>query len=292
MSIYSFMRDLKKLIVLLLVIGVSSSMEAKPFKDVSKKNVSSVFAEEKLELGIQVGVGFHFGNGNPADGVERSYQNALSSLADDFPTMETFGAIARYSFDYRWAVQLQGMRQRLYFKEMYSSYFYNAMWDIDVMVEYNILPYGLRAHRPWGVKGLRIRPYSITPYVAIGVGVALSNKHVTVRTGGENYQNWTPESLRQMYTMIDPANGNLAASFYLPMAVGFKWRMAYNWQLKASCQYHLGVGRDPSGGTKNADGTIMTNYADLHNKAVWNNLVLSVGVVYSFGEHKRMLAGY
>ena len=119
MSIYSFMRDFKKLIVLLLVIGVSSSMEAKPFKGASKKSMSSVFAEEKLELGLQVGVGFHFGNGNPADGVERSYQNALPSLADDFPTMETFGAIARYSFDYRWAVQLQGMRQRLYFKEMF-----------------------------------------------------------------------------------------------------------------------------------------------------------------------------
>ena len=86
---------------------------------------------------------------------------------------------------------------------------------------------------------------------------------------------------------------NLAANFYLPVGVGVKWRMAYNWQLKAACQYNLGIGKEPSGGTvaTKAGDEIRTSYDDLRI-GVWNNVVLNLGVIYSFGERKRMLVNY
>jgi hypothetical protein len=284
---------MKKFSVLVLLVFVALCVYAKgPSVHRTRVNAMGIDSKmkwEKLEVGLQVGVGFHEGMQSPSEGVQRIYQNALQQFADVFPMMETFGAVVRYSFDYHWAVQLQGMRQRIYFKEEGAGYYYNAMWDLDVTAEYNFLPYGLRAHRPRGVKGLRIRPYPATPYVFMGVGVAMSNKYSPLRGMGSAVADWKPEDLLKMYPMINPVNNNLAASVYVPIGVGVKWRMGDFWQLKAACQYNLGIGKDPSGGTHNRGGHVVTSYDDM-TVGVWNNVVLSIGVIYNFGqEPKRML---
>ena len=63
--------------------------------------------------------------------------------------------------------------------------------------------------------------------------------------------------------------------------------------MKAACQYHLGIGKDPSGGTvatKDGDD-VWVAYDDLR-LGIWNNVVFNLGVIYSFGERKRMIANY
>ncbi len=303
--------DMKKVLSVLMVLVLTTMCALA--KDESKstvqrirvnhKGITPASSWEKLELGVQVGVGFHLGTNSPTDGYTRVFQNALTQqetsedmvrLGEKVPMMETFGLVARYSFDCHWAIQLQGMRQRIYFRDVVGSfdaqyggklenvpypsgtYYYNAMWDLDFTAEYNILPYGLAVHRPSGVKGAQMRIYPATPYVLFGVGVALSNKEVPARQSDEG----------SMFPMIRPADGNLAANVYIPLGVGVKWRIDYNWQLKAACQYHLGFGHDPSGATKGAIA-----YENLASGA-WHNVVLNIGVVYNFGKHKRMLVDY
>lgn len=274
------MKNGKMFVVLVLAVFFVQGLMAAP------RHGITIVDDEKFELGLQMGVGFHLGNSNPVAGVTRVYQNALRVLANEFPIMETYGLSARYSFDCSWAIQLQGMRQRLYFRDgdlngEGGSHFYNAMWDIDVMAEYNFLKYGLRAHRPKNARGMRMRVFPATPFVTFGLGVALSNKHVPARM---------PSNAK--YPLINPTDGNLATSLYVPVGLGVKWRMAYNWQLKAVCQYHLGVGRDPSGGTMDADRKhIIIDYKNI-NAGLWHNVVLGIGVVYSFGEQKHMLSSY
>lgn len=287
---YRYMNKVKVLMVFLLVAICAQGLFAAPRRSAAVGKGVSATRGEHFELGLQVGIGLHCGMTEPAEGVTRVYQNAVTTLADKFPVMETFGAVARYSLDYHWAFQAQAMRQRIYFKDG-GSHFYNAMWDVDVTAEYNILNYGTRFHRPKSSRWLRSRAYPITPYVFFGVGVAISNKYAPVRGKGAPVHEWTPEDLDKMYTMIGPSN--LAANFYLPVGVGVKWRMAYNWQLKAACQYNLGIGKEPSGGTvaTKAGDEIRTSYDDLRI-GVWNNVVLNLGVIYSFGERKRMLVNY
>ena len=255
----------------------------------SAKGVDPKMHWEYLEVGLQVGVGFHEGMAVPAEGVHRVYQNALECFADKFPIMETYGAVVRYSIDYHWALQLQGMRQRLYFTEEGKGHFYNSMWDVDVTAEYNILPYGLRVHRPKGVMGARIRPCQVTPYVLFGLGVSMSNKNAIYRGAKLPVKDWTSEDLKEMYPAIKPAGGNLAASAYVPVGVGVKWRVDDNWQLKMACQYNLGIGKDPSGGTRSRQEMAATTYDNM-KVGVWHNVVLNIGVVYNFGSKpKRML---
>ncbi len=293
------MDKFKVLIFFLLVAMGTQGVFAEPSKaSAVGKGVTAVHGEH-FEIGLQAGMGFHYGMQMPAIGIVRTYQNAIEALAEDFPAMEAFGGVVRYSMDYRWAFQLQAMRQRMYFKDN-GRHFYNAMWDVDLTAEYNILNYGTRYHRPEGSQWLRARRYIVTPYVLFGVGVAMSNKLVPIRGAAskDEYGNvkWGEEDFKKMYPMINPAD--MGASFYLPVGVGVKCRVAYNWQLKLAFQYNLGIGKDPSGGTGSEVGSgenkkivPITSYDNL-NIGVWNNMMLNLGVVYSFGERKRMLADY
>jgi opacity protein-like surface antigen len=296
------MSKTKVLMVLLTLIAAQAVM----FADV-RQNI------DRLEFGVSAGVGFYVGQDVPVAGTGLERVQSYDAVAFGekntlrWPGIETFGFNVGYRFDSRWTLVAKTVRQRVCFAEYDNNamnamgtpipvektrgVYYNAMWHVDVMAEYNILNYGTRFHRPKSSRWLRSRAYPITPFVFFGVGVAISNKYAPVRGKGVPVHEWTPEDLDKMYTMIGPSN--LAANFYLPVGVGVKWRMAYNWQLKAACQYNLGIGKDPSGGTvaTKAGDEIWTSYDDLRI-GVWNNVVLNLGVIYSFGERKRMLVNY
>lgn len=229
---------------------------------------------QNVELGLQVGAGFFLGNTNPADGYTRSNEFAWMRDSETMPAFETFGGIVRYRFDYRWALQAQAMRQRMRFKESTENqdlYFYNGMWNVDLMAEFNFLKYGF-------VENRNAKIYTITPYAAVGIGTTLYNKTATYRWGLNDGKRNTP------FPAVKAKD--LAGALYIPFAAGLKLRMAANWQLKLACQYNLyvlngnldgntaGTEAYPKGGGVSYDGT-------QYKAASTHNIAVTLGVIYN-----------
>lgn len=236
---------------------------------------------ENVELGLQVGAGFFMGLDNPAPGYTRVNEFAWMRDSEGMPAFETFGGIVRYRFDYRWTLQAQAMRQRMRFKESTENhdplYFYNGMWNVDLMTEFNILKYGF-------VENRNAKIYTVTPYVAVGIGTSLYNEHATYRWGiGDGKKNSPYPAIKAR---------DLAAAMYIPFGAGLKLRMATNWQLKVACQYNLYVlngnldgttaGTDgyPNGGGVSFEG-VEYKAASTHNVAA------TVGVIYNLPSNGR-----
>ena len=78
--------DMKKVLSVLMVLVLTTMCALA--KDESKstvqrirvnhKGITPASSWEKLELGVQVGVGFHLGTNSPTDGYTRVFQNALT----------------------------------------------------------------------------------------------------------------------------------------------------------------------------------------------------------------------
>jgi hypothetical protein len=242
---------------------------------------------QNVEFGLQVGTGFFLGNNNPVgDGTyTRTNEFAWMRDSEGMPAFETYGVLARYRFDYRWALQLQAMRQRTRFKEEWEGsdkplYFYNGIWNFDVMAEFNILKYGF-------VENRNAKIYTVTPYVAVGLGVSFYNEHATYRWGLND-----GVKLNAPYPMITPKD--LAAAMYIPFAAGMKLRMASNWQFKLACQYNLYVlNGDLNGSTvgaltdvKNSSSApVYSNGGGVelgkYKAASTHNIAVTVGVIYN-----------
>jgi hypothetical protein len=172
------------------------------------------------------------------------------------------------------------MRQRTRFKESVENhdplYFYNSMWNVDLMAEFNILKYGFIENR-------NAKIYTITPYVATGIGTSLYNKTSTYRWGLGNGQNNT------MFPAVKTKD--LMASLYIPFAAGLKVRVASNWQLKLACQYDLYLlNGNLDGETAGAlcdDGTFVYPNGGVSFKgkeykaASTHNVNVVVGVIYN-----------
>jgi hypothetical protein len=192
----------------------------------------------------------------------------------------------RYRFDYRWTLQAQGMRQRFRFKEVSDLhedglYFYNGVWNLDLMAEFNLLKYGF-------VENKNAKIYTVTPYVALGLGTSLYNKHATYRWGLNDGKMNSP------YPMIKAKD--MTAAMYIPFAFGMKLRMASNWQFKVACQYNLYlVNGDLNGSTA---GSIKEGTETVYPKgegvelgafkaASTHNIVATVGVIYNLPANGR-----
>jgi hypothetical protein len=245
---------------------------------------------QNVEFGLQFGAGFFKGNENPTDGYTRINEFAWMRDSEGMPAFESYGVLARYRFDYRWALQLQAMRQRTRFKEMSDVvedglYFYNGIWNLDMMTEFNLLKYGF-------VENRNAKIYTVTPYIATGLGVAFYNKHATYRWGWNDNKRNTP------YPMIKPKD--LTAAMYVPFALGLKLRMASNWQFKVACQYDLYVlNGDLNGNTMGSvkDAKIPAEgmaYPDGGGVALGkyeignaHNVVATVGVIYNLPSNGR-----
>ena len=145
-----------------------------------------VFAQEqgsldRFEFGVYGGLGMYVGPNEAAKGilqVPRYIQNE-----DNYknPGIETFGFSVGYRYDLRWQFKLQATRQRMGFDEVtnpinnHKYLYYNAMWHLDAMVEYNILNYG-------NVMMPKQKIYNVVPYVGMGFGLAFFNKYAELRS--------------------------------------------------------------------------------------------------------------
>lgn len=218
--------------------------------------------EHVIDVGLGVGLGFY--NGAEYNGQREQY------LAEGWkkfePVNEMFGLSAAYRIDRHWAVQLQGYRQRMMFNDhnplvdststnfLGGKFYYSPLWHIDVMGEYNILEYIPSSQD--------VANGSLTPYVGLGLGVALFDsiahpRHLDDGTDGT------------MYPLIDKMSWGL----YAVAGAGVKWHITDGWQLKAAINYQLHFyGNDRRGAT-----LLVPTLSD----ELSHNITMSLSVLYA-----------
>ncbi len=222
---------------------------------------------DRLELGVSAGAGFYVGEENPVAGSTllrvQTYDVLGFGEKEDWgwPGIETFGFMVGYRFDARWHLKVQTTRQRLCFAE-YSyatndklrNVYYNAMWHVDAMAEFNMLNLGNVMLPKQGL-------YSVVPYIGFGFGVTMFNKTATLRKipyrdkvndydlVGPMYPRvgFLPELLDTPIQEKNPAETpkfqwnttEVGVGVYIPVAFGVKWRASDNVQLKGTFQYNF-----------------------------------------------------
>ena len=274
-------------------------------------SISSADMREQIdrwEVGVSAGVGFYVGQEDPTGDGKFSRVMTYDVLGfagkDDWgwPGIETFGFFAGYRFDAHWHVKLQTTRQRVCFAEYpqgsdLKNVYYNAMWHLDAMAEYNILALGNVMMPKQGL-------YSVVPYVGFGLGMTMFNKEATFRAyqkrnsqGGSEYH--------KSGTMF-PRVGSLPASYkangmvdtwqktevgvgaYLPVACGIKWRANDNVQVKATFQYNLYLSPNSNlegGSSDPIFGSTRPSFDDIKKKFGRNHdCLFSLSAVFNLGK--------
>ena len=222
---------------------------------------------DRWEFGASAGVGFYVGQEDPTGSGQ--YSRVMSYDAVGFgdkstlgwPGIETFGFMLGYRFDTRWHVKVQATRQRLCYAEYRKmadkpliddpatrNIYYNAMWHVDVMAEYNLLSLGNVMMAKQGL-------YNVVPYIGFGFGVTAYNKESTLRkvynydgpmnnfgSKGAIYTCYPRVGYKQEYDNKQNLSwkpAETACALYIPVAFGVKWRVNDNVQLKGTFQYQL-----------------------------------------------------
>lgn len=234
---------------------------------------------DRLEFGASAGVGFYVGQQNPVasrpdllriqsyDAVGFGDRGTLK-----WPGIETFGFNLGYRFDTRWHLVAQAVRQRVCFAEYdreergseVRGLYYNAMWHVDVMAEFNILNYA-------NAMMAREGAYNIVPYVGLGFGATMFNKEATLRK--VNGASGDSENLGSFYPTVGTGDKEIGAALYIPMAVGVKWRITDNVQLKGTFQYQLYFASKAQGGlSANLEGGSYADYTNMTNRPKFDEL--------------------
>ena len=243
---------------------------------------------DRLEFGVPTGIGFYVGQRSPVDGSSLLRIQAYDAVGFDgagsvtsWPGIETFGFVVGYRYDAHWHFNLQTVRQRVAYEEWYPnekhSVYYNAMWHLDAMAEFNILPLGNEASSGQGF-------YNIVPYVGAGLGLTMYNKDATLR----NNKKVGTGDINTMYPMVGGKDHEVGVGMYLPLAVGAKWRVHDNVQLKATFQYQLYLtpSTNLGGGTYDAEyATDRPTYDELTKKfGSDHNCLFSVSAIFNLGK--------
>lgn len=273
--------------VLFVVLALSLPM----FVSVAEAQVKST-RFDRFEFGVFGGVGFYqshvHDNTRFGDDIFRiqgydavTFKNhGLATL--NVPGIETFGGSVGYRFNTMWNLRFSATRQRVSFAE-YHTYtekligdvtnrtrfiYYNAMWHVDAMAEYNILPYGLRTIGSGNI-------YNFTPFLGVGAGVTMFNEQASLRKAyefngpldrnkkgnpdGKIYTSFPRVGYKQVYADGDTVpswkKAEMAYALYVPFALGLKWRLNPHFQLKAAFQYNMYISiGDGKWGNTNLEG--------------------------------------
>lgn len=278
---------------------------------------------DRFEFGVSAGIGFYVGQHDPLGTgvVSRVQAYDVLGFAEKpdlgWPGIETFGFSVGYRFNPFWHIKAQTTRQRVCYAEYLNdnnetrNIYYNAMWHTDVMAEYNLLPYGLSEG------GARVRKF--TPYLGFGLGVTVFNKDAHLRkiydhsgpmdnfgSTGCIYTCYPRVGQQQVYDNagnVSWTKAETACALYIPVAVGVKWRINDNIQLKGTFQYQLFFsGNKPGGLNSNIEGGsfVKVNLSDipadkmngrptfdqLHKQIVGANhdCLFSISAIFNFGK--------
>lgn len=259
---------------------------------------------DRFEFGASAGVGFYVGQKNPVAGRDLLRIQSYDAVAFGerstlkWPGIETFGFSFGYRFDTRWNIKLQTTRQRVCFaeydNEMYVNgnhvdpaktrcVYYNAMWHLDVMAEYNLLNYG-------NIMMPNQRIYSVVPYIGFGLGITMANKEATLRS------NQTGAKLNTFYPQVGTKGKEVAVGMYIPVSVGVKWRVNDNVQLKGTFQYQLYFSNNKFGGlSSNLEGATYVDAPLANTRPSFENLdkhitgynhdcIFSISAIFNFGK--------
>jgi len=202
-----------------------------------------------MDFGVQAGVGYYIGDAEPHPFACPRY---------------AYGAQLRYKFDQRWAIQLKGQYQQIALRNDYSadpdvSLAMNDMVNLDVVGEFNFLRYGQKS------QDSRVKP--ITPYIFLGLGMALYNRD------DKPYRNF---------------------AVYFPFGIGMKWRFATRWQLLLSYQHNLYFADDLENVTfidplTQEKTTPYSNTYNMNGSNILNNDLtgqLTLGIAFEFAKQK------
>lgn len=238
---------------------------------------------DRFEFGPVAGVGFYFGQKNPVENSDLLRVQSYDPIAFGeeratlrWPGIETFGFSLGYRIDTRWTVTLKAVHQRVCFaeydtikvpesdkhpdgKELQRGLYYNTMWHVDAMAEYNLLNLGNAMVPEQSI-------YNVVPYVGLGIGVTLYNQNATFR-GFDPDRNldslnttFPKVGTTYRYNLSDTINP-IGIGLYIPMVCGVKWRINDNVQLKASFQYQLYFSNRGKGGlNSNLEGATKLTY--------------------------------
>lgn len=203
------------------------------------------------ELGLQAGCGYYVG-----DATMHIFNNPR----------EAYGAHFRYKFTNRWALQVKGLTQRItgpvYDERMQKT---DDSWstqiiNLDAMAEFNFFRFGGKTY------DTRIKP--LTPYIFLGVGVALYGN-------GMNVAAWDWSGY----------GGSAPVAFYIPMGFGLKWKFSERLGLNLAWQHNIYM-------ADNLEGmAVLNNQHNLNGSNLLNFDVssqLTLGIVFEFAKEKAI----
>ena len=168
---------------------------------------------------------------------------------------EAYGAHFRYKFTKRWALQAKFSGQRIAGNdftirgEKLDTKWQNRLYNIDLMAEFNFFRFG-SANK----YDKRIRPY--TPYIFLGIGVG----------------------------MFNTAEKGPAATGFVPLGIGFKWKFHDRVGLNVAWQHNIYF-------TDNIEGQGVLDNKHSLNGWNWMNCdltgMLTLGIVFEFARAKK-----
>ena len=193
------------------------------------------------EFGLQGGCGYYVGDATP-----HIFMNPR----------EAYGAHFRYKFTKRWAIQAKFSGQRIVGdkytmnSERLNEKWSNRLYNVDVMAEFNFLPFG-EADK----NNRRIKPY--TPYLFVGLGAGVYN--------GVN-------------------EGTMSVSGYVPVGIGFKWKFHERVGLNIAWQHNIYF-LDDLEGQSSLNDTHHLNGSNWMNCDVTG--MFTAGIVFEFARAKK-----
>ena len=258
-------------------------------------------SKDRWEFGVTGGVSFYVGQENPgvnSNAMRIQTYDVLGFAGKEdwgWPGIETFGAMLGYRFDTRWHVKLQTTRQRVCFAEYADpqvdkkDVYYNAMWHLDAMAEYNLLSLGNVMMPKQGL-------YNLVPYVGFGLGLTMFNEQATLRAT----QNTAGQLAYTKHGPMFPRVGSMPTGWdseakkvtgwestkvrvgaYIPVAFGIKWRANDNIQVKGTFQYNFYL--SPNSNLEGGSNEIA--FKDLKQKFGLNhNSMFSLTAIFNLGK--------
>ena len=206
-----------------------------------------------------------------------------------------------YLIDTRWHVKLQTTRQRICFAEYaqgsdLKNVYYNAMWHVDAMAEYNILPL---SNVMMSKRGM----YNVVPFVGFGLGLTMYNPVATFRAQEMRNSMGEPYYVKRgtMYPRVgsiplayDEENRKVSewganpvgCAFYIPVSVGVKWRINDNVQLKGTFQYDFYSRSNLEGASYNENYAPNSPTVEQLSEHVGinHNCLFSLTAIFNFGK--------
>lgn len=199
------------------------------------------------EFGLQGGCGYYVGDATP-----HIFMNPR----------EAYGAHFRYKFTKRWALQAKFSGQRIIGdkytmnSEKLSEQWSNRLYNVDLMAEFNFLPFG-----DANTLNRSIKPY--TPYIFIGLGAGLYD------------------------AISEGETKKMAASGYVPLGIGFKWKFHERVGLNIAWQHNIYFSDD-------LEGQSSLNNKHQLNGSNWMNCdvtgMFTAGIVFEFARAKKPCA--